>query len=77
MNIVIKNNWDYTLYEVKNQYLLEVICGRVGLFTIKIWLTEEEKINFLKRGNQYIDSLAKSIQKFPESYYSRNIKEIP
>lgn len=74
MKQVIKKPWDYSLFESDGNYLLEVLCGSVGMYKLKIWLNASEKESYLKEGNEYIDKLSKSIQRSPNSYKDRIVK---
>jgi len=71
--ILIKKDWDYTLYKKNNQYFLEVICGSVALFEIKIQLNEEEISNYLEKGEVYIEEMARTIQENPSKWKERTI----
>lgn len=72
--MIINKPWAYSLYECDGNYLLDVLCGGVGMYQLKIWLSSSEKEDFLKQGDAYIDRLSKSIQRSPDSYKERNIK---
>ena len=56
--------------------MLEVLCGGVAMYQLKIWLNASEKENYLKKGSGYIDSLSKSIQRSPNLYKDRSVKNI-
>jgi len=74
MKKIINKPWDYSLFESDGNYLLEVLCGGVGMYQLKIWLNASEKESYLKQGDEYIDSLSKSIQRSPNSYKDRSVK---
>jgi carbohydrate-binding DOMON domain-containing protein len=74
MKKVINKPWDYSLFESDGKYLLEVLCGSVGMYQLKIWLNASEKESYLEQGDEYIDRLSKSIQRSPNSYKDRIVK---
>lgn len=76
MKKIINKPWDYSLFENNGKYLLDVLCGGVGMYQLKIWLNTSEKESYLKEGDSYIDRLSKSIQRNPNSYKERNVKNI-
>lgn len=73
MKKIINKPWEYSLFESNGNYLLEVLCGGVGMYQLKIWLNASEKESYLKEGEEYIDRLAKSIQRSPSSYKDRSV----
>lgn len=73
MEKILYKPWEYTLFEMNNNYLLEVLCGGVGVYQIKIWLNDYEKECFLKQGSPYIDKLSKYIQSNPKSFKDRSV----
>ena len=76
MKKIINKPWDYSLFESNGNYLLDVLCGGVGMYQLKIWLNTSEKESYLKLGDEYIDRLSKSIQRNPKSYKDRSVKNI-
>lgn len=43
----LEKNWEYTLYENDDVFILSVLCGSVALYTINVELNESEKNIFL------------------------------
>ncbi len=74
MKVLLKKDWCYTLHSNNEEYLLEVICGTVALYEIKISLNREEIEKFLSHGEPYIIELAEDISKKPTVYLKRSIK---
>lgn len=77
MQKVIIKPWEYALYESDSNYLLEVLCGGVGMYFIKLYLVEDEIANYLELGEPYINEIAKAIQKNPSEYLKRDIQNLP
>ena len=73
MKEIINKPWDYILFEKDNEYILSVTCGSVAIFEINIQLSDSESKNYLEKGINYIDVLAKEIQYKPSEFSSRNI----
>lgn len=76
MKELIRKNWNYTLYHniEKNEYLRSVLCGGVAMYELKIILNEEEIMNFENNGEEYIDDLAKKVQKNTSLFLERKIE---
>ena len=62
MDILIEKPWDYVLKTDGKQYILEVICGRVGMYIKKHPLSNKEINAYKVQGERYIESIARSIQ---------------
>ena len=70
---ILDKPWNYTLISESNKYFLSVLCGTVGMFEVKIELTEEEEKSYVKKGAEYIDKLADQIRNNPGEYNKRDI----
>ncbi|WP_294304370.1 hypothetical protein [uncultured Chryseobacterium sp.] len=62
MQVLIKKEWQYILYKEDQKYLLEVVCGSLGIFELKIVLNSEEINDYLSYGEIYIAELAEKIK---------------
>lgn len=77
MKKLIDKNWEYTLYQGKdNNLIFSVLCGSVGLYDTNIQLNEEEKVEFEKKGQSFLDILAEDIRQNESKYNARHIQEI-
>jgi len=77
MKKLIDKNWEYSLYQDEdNNLIFSVICGSVGLYNTNIQLNEEEKAEFEKQGQSFLDILAEDIKQNESKYNSRHIQEI-
>lgn len=65
---ILKKQWEYVLYKNDDELVLSVVCGTVLLYDVEIKLTEEQKDQFKKEGQKYIDILAEQIRFSPEKY---------
>lgn len=65
MKIILKKPWGYTFFNQDGQIYLSVVCGGVGIFKIKIQLTDDENLMYKEEGTSYVDKLAKQIQLNP------------
>ena len=74
MKEILKKSWNYTLFENNEFYFLCVVCGGVAMFEINIKLTQDEKTEYEKSGESFIDNLARDIQNYPSKYAERNTK---
>jgi hypothetical protein len=73
MEKIISEPWSYTLYKVGDEYLLEILCGSVGMYFMKIYLSESEKEKYIEIGADYIRDLSTSIQRQPSYFKNREI----
>ena len=53
--------------------MLSVLCGGVAMYELKIILNEDEIIDFGKNGEQFIDDLAKKVQKNTSLFLERKV----
>lgn len=74
MKVLLEKDWCYTLYSNNESYRLEVICGSIALYELKILLNQKEIEKFLNHGESYIIELAEDISKNSISYLKRSIK---
>lgn len=72
MDKVFQESWSYTLYRDGARYILSVVCGGVGMYTLNIPLDDEEAS---AAGDQAaVADLAKRIRTNPKQYADRSIK---
>lgn len=70
MKELIKKN-DYSLYEDDNgELFIEVVCGSIGLYEVKIKLLQDEVIKY-NSDHKYLDGLAYLISQHPDKYKTR------
>lgn len=73
MEELINKNWDYILFQDKEDYILEVVCGTVAIYTITFKLDEVEKAGFEVESERFLDQLAWKVRDYPEDYLKRRI----
>lgn len=77
MKKLIEKTWSYILYQTDdNNLIFFVLCGSVGLYDRTIQLDEQEKSEFEKQGQNYLEILAEDIRQNPDKYTPRHIQEI-
>lgn len=59
---IIQSPWNYTLYKLNDDYVLEVVCGSVALYNKQIRLSPEEVIAYKNFGEKTLESIAKIAQ---------------
>jgi hypothetical protein len=74
MEKIVDKKWDYTLYKKGNELILSAVCGSVGIFEMNVVLTSSEIEEYNQQGEQYIETLARKIQRAPSNYKSRHIE---
>ena len=76
MKELAKESWNYTLSENESGDLIfNVVSGSVGLYEIKIRLTQDEASCYKKEGNTYLANLANEIRSDESRFNSRKINE--
>lgn len=74
LKTIAEETWFYILEhdDETGEYFLEVACGTVAIYTIKIKLNEEEVKEYLKNPND-IRVLAYRICDYPKEYLDRRV----
>ena len=72
----LEKNWEYTLYENDDVFILSVLCGSVALYTINVELNESEKNIFFELGNSSIEDFAGKIRQNP-SFFKNRHRDLP
>lgn len=62
----------YDLEPASGQLVLHVLCGGVGLYEVVVVLNEDERREFERRGEAFLDTLAKDVQRDPRQYSDRS-----
>ncbi len=73
MQELINKNWDYILSQSEEDFILEVVCGTVAIYTITFKLDETERAGFEAEGERYLDHLAWKVRDYPEEYIKRRV----
>ena len=71
-----EKEWAYTLYAYKDNYILSVICGSVGLYDRNIFVDELIIKQLESDGVKVLDELASSIRNNPKKYSQEHIQLI-
>jgi len=64
----------YTLYQDGDRYLLEVVCGTVGIYELVVELSTQETAQFLENGIPWIEAMAIAIRNRPGDYFARRVQ---
>ncbi len=75
MKVLAESNWNWMLYQDSDSYILSVLCGSIGMFTLELILSAEEVSDYLERSDKAIDKLARAVCSNPEAYQSRQIPD--
>lgn len=73
IEILLQEDYFYTLYKQNNELYLAATCGRVAIFELAIKLNQEEIKNYEEKGLTFIIYLTRQIQDDPASFLSRKI----
>jgi hypothetical protein len=73
MQELINKNWDYILFQSEEDYIMEVVCGTVAIYTITFKLDETERAGFETEGERFLDHLAWKVRDYPEEYIKRRV----
>jgi hypothetical protein len=72
MTEILKKPFSYTLIKKDNEYILNVVCGSVGLFEVEYKLSELDIDNYLNQGKDFIEDLAHKVRFEPDKFVNRN-----
>ncbi len=77
MKKLIDKNWEYLLYQTgDNNIIFSVLCGSIAMDLVNFQLNKEERLEFEKKGQSFLEVLAEEIRQSADSYKSRHIQEI-
>ena len=76
MKVLEKENYLYTFEydEETGEYFLEVECGTIAVYDLKIKLTDEEIAKY-KNDSKFIRELALQVSSSPKNYDSRHVRK--
>ncbi len=74
LKTIAEETWFYTLEhdDETDDYILDVCCGTVAIYTIKFRLSDEERDEYLKDPSS-IRTLANRVYSYPTDYFDRRI----
>lgn len=72
--IIVEEDWLYTLYKKEDDYYLSAVCGTIAVFTVTVQLAEDEKKIFEEQGEPYIKRMAYAIINSPNSFEKRSVQ---
>jgi hypothetical protein len=74
LKTIAEESWFYILEhdDESNEYVLDVVCGTVAIYTIKIKLNDEEIRGYLTDPSS-IRVLAYRISDYPDEYLERRV----
>lgn len=76
MKIIAESKWQWVLYQDKDEYILSVVCGTVGIYCVNFLLSNIESEKYQTEGSSFIDDLAISVRGNSEPFLSRQIQDI-
>ena len=62
MEQIDSERWSWCLYQHKEDFILSVVCGSVGIYTQEILLTKSEAALFNSQGVQIIKELVDQVR---------------
>jgi len=62
MEQIDSERWSWCLYQHKEDYILSVVCGSVGIYSQEILLTKSEVVLFNSNGVQVIKELVEQVR---------------
>ncbi|KZY35119.1 hypothetical protein A3749_24805 [Oleiphilus sp. HI0078] len=70
-------NWSWTLLRHNENFILSVVCGSVGIYTVEVVLSKAEIDHYKAKGVAFIKQLASNIRSNPESSKSKSLGASP
>lgn len=62
---LLREQWDFILYNDNGSLILNVLCGSVGIYEVSYILDKEEARIYNERGLDYLKELVKIIRDEP------------
>ena len=63
----------YSLYEDGSRLIIEVLCGGIGMFEVKVVLDKDECDKYAEKGEIFLNTLASDIARDHKRYSDRII----
>ena len=63
----------YILYQNESQLVIEVLCGGIGMFEVKVALDDDECEKYAEEGEGFLNSLAGDIARDHKKFANRTI----
>jgi hypothetical protein len=78
MKTVHKKEWAYIvlLDESTGEYFIDVVCGGVATYLVRLKLTDDE-VEAFKLDSGALDSLAERVSYSPDSFADRTVSDSP
>ncbi len=73
MHLLAERNWSWMLFEDEGIFILSVICGSVGIYTLEIQLSANELAEYRAKGEKFLDVIARDISYAQSKYTARQI----
>jgi len=71
-DIIVDHKKMYRLFETDHaQLVIGAMSGGIGMYEVKVQLTDEDKHAYAQEGRSYLERLALKIQRDPESFRAR------
>lgn len=74
-NLLVDRQEMYRLFEYEGGLGLGVLCGGVGMYEVKIRLTEAEEARYREEGRDFLADLSKLVRHKKEEFRDRWITE--
>ena len=70
--LLVNQDWMFTLEtDDKGALFLDVVCGGIGMYCVRVQLTGEEADAYHSQGMPFLEKLAKLISRDVEAFRSR------
>jgi hypothetical protein len=70
--MILEEPWSFSFWEEPDGALvLEVLCGTVGVFEVRVRFTEEQRSAYAREGEGFVRRLARAVKDAPDAFLPR------
>jgi hypothetical protein len=70
--MILEEPWSFSFWEEPDGALvLEVLCGTVGVFEVRVRFTEEQRSAYAREGAGFVRRLARAVKDAPDAFLPR------
>jgi hypothetical protein len=70
--MILEEPWSFSFWEEADGALvLEVVCGTVGMFEVRVRFSDEQRATYAREGEAFVRRLARAVNDAPDAFLPR------
>jgi hypothetical protein len=70
--MILEEPWSFSFWEEEDGALvLEVLCGTVGMFEVRVRFSDEQRAAYAHEGEAFVRRLARAVNDAPDAFLPR------